>query len=104
MASGIKPAWQAVARKKQQQRDEVMQRFADAETAGSEAVGSRGPFAAGAALPSSIDAVATAISTGAVTASQLLRAYMDRAIAAHKQTNWHVSPCTPHPRPGAPAD
>lgn len=36
MASGIKPAWQAVARKKQQQRDEVMQRFADAETAGSE--------------------------------------------------------------------
>ncbi|KAL6168536.1 hypothetical protein ACJQWK_06169 [Exserohilum turcicum] len=78
MASGIKPAWQAVARKKQQQRDEVMQRFADAETAGSEAVGSRGPFAAGAALPSSIDAVATAISTGAVTASQLLRAYMDR--------------------------
>ncbi|KAK1918485.1 hypothetical protein P3342_001403 [Pyrenophora teres f. teres] len=86
------PQWLQTATRKKQLRDEAIQRFVDAETTLSELNGSQDTNGNLDELTAvdGVDSVSIAITSRAMTASQLLHAYINRAIDAHRRTNWQV--------------
>ncbi|CAG5169612.1 uncharacterized protein ALTATR162_LOCUS7055 [Alternaria atra] len=92
MATSEMSQWLQTATKKRTIRDDAIQKFTDAQAAPTEQPNGSSESQSNQNLTAIGDAeiILEAIMSRAVTASQLLSAYINRAIDAHQRTNWHV--------------